>query len=108
MADDSVITKIEEELQKSPNLGDFNSVLPNNEDVNVQSSTKDDSKVKMTIDQDVCIRCGSCSITYPDVFEVRSDGSSHPIDGVLVDRIKAEEMKLICPVEAIDLEELEI
>jgi ferredoxin len=107
MTDD--ITKVEEELKKAPKLGDFNSVLPDDDsDSNSKASPKDNSKVKMTIDQDVCIRCGSCSINYPDIFEVRSDGSSHPIDGVLVDRISAEEIKLICPVEAIDLEELEI
>jgi ferredoxin len=66
------------------------------------------NQVKMKIDQDVCIRCGSCHITYPDVFEGHDDGTSHPIEGVTVDRTRAEELKLICPVEAIDLEEISL
>jgi ferredoxin len=80
----------------------------------VDSKSEDTTKsvsqdlVKMTIDQDICIRCGSCHITYPDVFEGHSDGTSHPIEGVKVERNLALEMKLICPVEAIDLEEIKV
>lgn len=78
----------------------------NNSNSSVDSNTQQYKKYKMTIDQDVCIRCGSCHIMYPEVFEGRADGTSYPIDGVTVDKDKAEDMKLICPVEAIDLIEV--
>lgn len=78
-----------------------------NNKAQVTKSTNDqkNDKVYLMIDQDVCIRCGSCHITYPDYFEGRDDGSSHPIAGVQVDKAVAIDLKLICPVEAIDISE---
>ena len=59
--------------------------------------------MKVTVDQDVCISCGACVDTCPDVFAFNEDGKS----SVLVDEIPAGHQEHVkdaiegCPVEAI-------
>jgi ferredoxin len=59
------------------------------------------------VDHDLCIGCGVCEDTCPEVFELGTDGLSHVIDESppesLRDRVlEAEDL---CPVAAITVEE---
>lgn len=61
---------------------------------------------KITVDQDLCIGCGSCEAIAPDHFELKDDGKSH------VKKQYTEDDKDIikeavdgCPVQAIKLVE---
>jgi ferredoxin len=63
--------------------------------------------MKPVIDQDLCIGCGSCEETCPEVFQVREDGHSWVIDenpghelyGPIRDAAD------LCPVNAISIED---
>jgi ferredoxin len=59
--------------------------------------------MKATVDQDLCIGCGLCADTCPEVFAILDDGMAHPI----VEPVPHEEYSCvreaadICPVDAI-------
>lgn len=63
--------------------------------------------VKINIDHDLCIGCGTCESICPEVFEVRDDGKSHVkesvdlenVDETLLAGIKDAEDS--CPEQAI-------
>lgn len=53
--------------------------------------------VKLKVDKDACIGCGSCVGAYPESFALDSDGKAEcikPVDN-------AEDAKSNCPVGAI-------
>ena len=58
--------------------------------------------MKFTVDQDLCIGCGACEDTCPEVFELPADTSQVKLDSVPEDlqqsALDAEEG---CPVDAI-------
>ncbi len=66
-----------------------------------------DNKVKIKVDQDLCIGCGMCINMCPDVFiyneeslsTVKSDLEEFNLQSV-------EEAREICPVDAITVEKL--
>ncbi len=59
--------------------------------------------MKLEVDQDICIGCGSCQAICPEVFEINDDGLAQSI----VDNIdeafvnEAIDAKEGCPVNAI-------
>jgi len=59
--------------------------------------------MKPIVDHDLCIGCGLCEDTCPEVFEIKDDGLSYVInddpDPELFDRI--QECIEICPTDAI-------
>ncbi|MBS3956371.1 MAG: ferredoxin [Clostridiales bacterium] len=63
--------------------------------------------MRVLVDHDLCIGCGVCEETCPEVFQLRDDGLSHVIEanpghelyGAIRD---AEDM---CPVDAISITE---
>lgn len=63
--------------------------------------------MKAVVDRDLCIGCGLCEDTCPEVFRLEDDG----IAMVIVDTITAElygpvrDSAELCPVSAIDIEE---
>jgi ferredoxin len=63
--------------------------------------------MKATVDEELCIGCGLCQDTCPDVFELMDDGYSH----VICDQIGEElyecvrEAAEVCPTEAITFSE---
>ncbi len=63
--------------------------------------------MKPVVDQDLCIGCGRCEETCPEVFEVGDDGYSHVIADdpaeVCADAGCCEEAADECPVDAISL-----
>lgn len=62
--------------------------------------------MKPIVDHDLCIGCGICEDTCPEVFQLKDDGLSYVIDedpdpqlyGAVRDAID------LCPVEAISIE----
>ncbi len=70
------------------------------------------SKLKIVIDTEKCIGCGSCAIIAPEVFEIGDDGKSKIKEGMDViedDSLKEQviEAKEACPTGAIIVEEVE-
>ena len=60
--------------------------------------------MKVTIDQEKCIGCGSCQAICPDGFEIADDNKAHlKNNSENVSCLK--EGADICPVQAIELEE---
>ncbi|NMB11571.1 MAG: ferredoxin [Firmicutes bacterium] len=59
--------------------------------------------MKLIVDQDLCISCGLCIDTCPEVFDWNDDGKAH----VTVDSVpeefedSAQEAQDSCPTEAI-------
>jgi ferredoxin len=59
--------------------------------------------MKAIVDQDLCIGCGLCADTCPEVFRMMEDGYAH----VITEPVPHEEYDCvqeaaeICPVEAI-------
>lgn len=65
--------------------------------------------MKIKIDQEECIGCGSCQAVCPDVFEINDQGKAvlkqNQSDQGETQEDCAKEGADICPVEAIKIEE---
>ena len=63
--------------------------------------------VKIIIDKDLCIGCGTCEGICPEVFEVRDDGKSHVKGGADLEENKEgiKEAEESCPESAITVKE---
>lgn len=59
--------------------------------------------MKITIDQENCIGCGSCEVTCPELFELRSDGIAYVIEDNIKDELLecAQDVEEACPVQVI-------
>ena len=59
---------------------------------------------QITVDENTCIGCGSCTIVAPDAFEINAKGMSEPKENALKTvedtLLKAAQ---VCPVKAISL-----
>jgi ferredoxin len=53
------------------------------------------------IDVELCVGCGACEDTCPDVFELQDDGLSHVIDATACSECDCQEAADSCPTEAI-------
>lgn len=60
---------------------------------------------KVYVDQDLCIGCGLCADTCPDVFEMTEDGKSQVKENAEANIECAKEAASVCPTEAIVVEE---
>lgn len=58
---------------------------------------------KVTINQEKCIKCGTCAAIYPDHFEAKN--GHFESKGITVSPKEAENLASVCPVEAIVVEE---
>jgi len=60
--------------------------------------------MKLRVDKDICIGCGACQATAPDVFEINDEG----LADVIVEEVPEElnedaiDAKEGCPVDAIE------
>ncbi|MGE4554791.1 MAG: ferredoxin [Candidatus Paceibacterota bacterium] len=59
-------------------------------------------KIKVFIDEELCVGCGMCASLCPEVFEIK-EGKSHVKEGVSLEKNENCIEKAIenCPVEAI-------
>lgn len=55
------------------------------------------------VNQDLCIGCGACVATCPDVFEFNDDGLAQVIKEEINDDVKMASEG--CPTEAIEIED---
>ncbi|RLJ03279.1 MAG: ferredoxin [Candidatus Aenigmatarchaeota archaeon] len=60
--------------------------------------------MKVTVDHEACIGCGSCVALCPEVFELGEDGKSHVKNPDACDQCNCQEAADVCPVGAITLE----
>ena len=61
--------------------------------------------LKIAIDRDLCIGCGNCESTAPEVFKVADDGIAVVIDPKGAEDNLIKEAAESCPVDAISLED---
>ena len=60
---------------------------------------------KVTVKKDVCIGCGLCTSTAPEVFAFGDDGLAEVVAEVAADlEASADEAAASCPVSAIEVE----
>ena len=62
--------------------------------------------MKAVVDKDVCISCGLCPSTCPEVFEMDEDGKAVASTGEVPEESQgsAKEAEENCPVSAITVE----
>lgn len=60
--------------------------------------------MKITVDKDTCIGCGSCEAVCPECFEIKEDGKSHVKSTCPQNSECAKKAADICPVDAIIVE----
>lgn len=64
--------------------------------------------MKILIDQEKCLGCGSCTAICPDLFELGDDNKAHSKESKSEDKKDnincLQEAIDICPVEAIKIE----
>lgn len=58
---------------------------------------------KVEVNKDLCIGCGACTATCPEVFELGEDGLAEVIKEEINDDVIAA--KEGCPTDAINVEE---
>lgn len=63
------------------------------------------AKIIPTVDKEKCIGCGACVSVAPDIFELGSDGKSHPKVSEVKSKEKVKEAMEVCPVGAIGIKE---
>ncbi len=60
---------------------------------------------KVKVNSDICIGCGACAATYPEVFMFNDEGTAEVVEEQQSQpEDVAEEMTGICPVGAISSE----
>jgi len=62
------------------------------------------AKIKISIDREKCIGCGSCIAICPDNWEMDGDGKSKPKKTELDDEGCNEKAAQVCPVQCIKVE----
>ena len=62
--------------------------------------------MKANVEKDVCIGCGLCESTCPDVFAIQDDGKAKAIVSEVQDSLEAAavDARDQCPVSAINIE----
>ncbi|HSQ89011.1 ferredoxin [Romboutsia sp.] len=62
--------------------------------------------MKAFVDKDICIGCGACTGTCPEVFEMDDDGLAVAIEDEISDDLEESAVEACegCPVDAITVE----
>lgn len=61
--------------------------------------------MKVSVDQDLCVGCGLCTATCPDIFEMKGDKAVPKVKIVpAASEDSVKQAKDECPVEAIIIE----
>lgn len=68
----------------------------------MQDNHKDPKNIKVRVDHDACIGCGTCVVVSPHVFELNAENKSVvKADAVLDDQDALVTVAKSCPVSAI-------
>lgn len=60
--------------------------------------------MKIIVNKDICVGCGSCAQAFPEVFKLGEDGKSEVIgDFAQMSEDQLVQMASYCPVEAIEI-----
>lgn len=59
--------------------------------------------MKLIVDKDICIGCGACQATAPDVFEIDDEGLAEVIVEEIPEELNEDALDALegCPVSAI-------
>lgn len=57
---------------------------------------------KLTVNKEVCTRCGTCIAMYSEIFEFSPEGNVQVKKDASIDDKDVEEIKNVCPVGAIE------
>lgn len=59
--------------------------------------------MKLKVDKDICIGCGACQATAPDVFEINEDGLADMLVKEIPEELNEDAIDALegCPVSAI-------
>ncbi len=62
--------------------------------------------MRVTVDKEVCISCGMCVNTYPDIFKFNSNDKAEAIESNLPENMEKAGLDAVdlCPVGAISAE----
>ena len=63
------------------------------------------SMIKISMDREKCIGCGSCAAVCPDNWELADDGKAKPKKTELEEVGCNEKAAQVCPVQCIKVEE---
>ena len=60
--------------------------------------------MKLRVDKDICIGCGACKATAPDVFEINDEGLAEVTVEEVADELHEDAVDALegCPVNAIE------
>ncbi len=61
-------------------------------------------KIKIKVDKEKCIGCGTCALIAPEIFELGEDNKAHVKVDAKIDKKLANQAAESCPVEAIIIE----
>lgn len=71
------------------------------------------TKIKVKVNKETCISCGSCYASHPDLFAMDDDGSAKVVDQYAEVEIsdpdliaQAKSAQEMCPNMAIEIEEI--
>jgi len=96
MMDDEIDEMIEE----------LNNVISDNDSVKDSDYvSSDNSKLKVKVDKDSCIGCGTCVVVAPKTFGMNDDYKSVVIKNFSDDNSTIKEAESTCPVDAISIKE---
>jgi ferredoxin len=66
-------------------------------------------KIKVEVNKETCIGCGTCMAVAPEIFEFDNDGKSKPKTEIIEDQNlieKAKDAEVACPTHSIKLTEI--
>jgi ferredoxin len=67
--------------------------------------SKGENLVKVKVDPELCVACGLCAETVPEVFEMEDDKAVVTVDVIPAElEAKVRQAAEDCPVEAIEIE----
>ncbi|OGF21997.1 ferredoxin [Candidatus Falkowbacteria bacterium RBG_13_39_14] len=63
--------------------------------------------MKLSIDKNACVQCGTCKAVCPEVFDLDEEGKAYALESADLEKFgeKAKEAAEMCPAQAIKIGE---